>query len=83
MGKNGRPKRNSKITIYVPCEKITVKHHGGIWIQAKRMEKVKQKHQNQRCQNYLNVAKRSGSIVNVPRVYSCAMDALQILKLIG
>ena len=28
---NGRPKITSKIPIYVPYEKITLKHHGGMW----------------------------------------------------
>ena len=28
---NGQPKRTSKITIYVCCEQITVKHHGRMW----------------------------------------------------
>ena len=30
LGQNGRPKSTSKITFYVPCDKITVKHHGGM-----------------------------------------------------
>ena len=30
LGENGIPKRTSKIPIYVPCEKITVKHHVGM-----------------------------------------------------
>ena len=28
---NVQPKRDPKIPIYIPCEKITVKHHGGVW----------------------------------------------------
>ena len=28
LGKNGLPKKAPKIPVYVPCEKITVKHHG-------------------------------------------------------
>ena len=36
LGENGRPKRNAKIPIYVRCEKITVKHHGGICDQNKK-----------------------------------------------
>ena len=33
---NGQPKRNSKISIYVPCEKITVKHYGRMWDPSKK-----------------------------------------------
>ena len=36
LGENGRPNRIPKLPIYVPCEKITVKHHGGMWHQSKK-----------------------------------------------
>ena len=39
LGDNGRPKRYSKIPIYVPCEKITVKHHGGMWYTSNKLQK--------------------------------------------
>ena len=29
---DGQPNITSKLPIYVPCEKIIVKHHGGIWV---------------------------------------------------
>ena len=38
---------------YIYLKKITVKRHGGIWYPSKKLEKVKQKYQNQSCQNYL------------------------------
>ena len=28
---NGRPKITSKLPVYVPCKKFTVKHHCGMW----------------------------------------------------
>ena len=31
LGENVRPKITSKIPIYVPCEKITVKYHDRMW----------------------------------------------------
>ena len=31
LGENGRPKKISRLPIYVPCEKFTVKHHGEMW----------------------------------------------------
>ena len=31
LGDNGRPNQTSKIPMYVPCEKITIKQHGGMW----------------------------------------------------
>ena len=39
LGENVRPKRTSKLPIYVPCEKITVKTHAGIWYPSKKEEK--------------------------------------------
>ena len=33
---NGRPKIASKLPIYVPCEKIKVKHYGGMWDPSKK-----------------------------------------------
>ena len=30
LGENGRPNRTYKLPTYVPCEKITVKNHGGM-----------------------------------------------------
>ena len=35
LGQNRLPKRTSKIPIYVLCEKISVKHHGGMWEPSK------------------------------------------------
>ena len=40
MGENGKPKRTSKLPIFVPCEKVTVKHHGGIWNPIKKNGKI-------------------------------------------
>ena len=31
FGENGRPNKTSKIRIYIPCDKIKVKHHGRMW----------------------------------------------------
>ena len=39
LGDNGQPKRTYKLPIYVPCEKITVKHHGRMWDPSKKKEK--------------------------------------------
>ena len=58
-----------------------MKHHGGMW-DPKKKGKSKQKLQKQRCQNYSKSGKIPGSIVSVPRVYYCAMDDLQIIKLL-
>ena len=52
LGDNGQPKRTSKIKIYFPCDKITVKQFDGMWNLRKKSKKVKQKYQKQRCQNY-------------------------------
>ena len=52
MGNNVLPKRTYKIPIYVPCEKIKVKHHGVMWDPSQKKEKVKQKYQKQHCQKY-------------------------------
>ena len=43
LGDNGKPKRTSEIPIYVPCEKITVKHHGGMWDPSKKKGKSETK----------------------------------------
>ena len=59
LGKIGRPKRTYKLPIYVPCEKITVKHHGRMWDPNKKWKKVKQKYQKQRCQNYYKCVKKN------------------------
>ena len=84
LGGNGRPKRTTKLTIYVPCEKITVEHHGRMWDPSQKREKVKQKYQKQRCQNYSKCGKKTRVYCkSVPRVYCCALDALQIIKLRG
>ena len=42
---NVQPKRTYKIYMYVPCEKIIVKHHGGMWGPSKTNEKWKHKYQ--------------------------------------
>ena len=76
LEKNVRPKQNSKIPIYLPDEKITVKHHDRMWDPSKKKGKVKHRHQKQRCKNYSNSLKITGSIVRVIRVYYCAMDDL-------
>ena len=39
LGENGRSKRTSKLTIYVPCEKFAVKYHGGMWDPSKKGKK--------------------------------------------
>ena len=38
LGQNGKHKRTSKLPIYVPCEKITVKHYGGMWDTSKKIK---------------------------------------------
>ena len=53
FGENGRPKRASKLNIYIPSEKITVKNHVGMWDPSKnKRKKVKQKYKKKHCQNY-------------------------------
>ena len=80
MGDNGQPKINYKISIYVPSEQITAKQYFGMWDPRRRKKKVKHKYQKQLCQNYSNAVKITGYIVSAPRVYSCAMDDLNIIK---
>ena len=79
LGDNGLPKRFYQIPVYTPCDKQQEK----IWqdLESKQKEeKVKLKDQKQRCQKYSKFGKILGSIINVPRVYYCTMDALQIIK---
>ena len=40
---NVSPKRACKIPVYVPCEKITVKHYGGMWETSKKKRKSETK----------------------------------------
>ena len=58
LGDNVITKIACKIPIYIPCDKFTVKHYGGMWdpIKKKR-KKVKQKYQKQHCQNYFRCGK--------------------------
>ena len=58
LEENEEPNRTSKIPIYVSCEKIIVKYHGGMWDPSKK-EKVKQKHQKQCCNNYSKCGKNT------------------------
>ena len=37
--------------IHKSCQKVTVKQYGGMW-DPRKMKKVKQKYQKQRCQKY-------------------------------
>ena len=39
LGDNELTKGAYKLTIYVPCEKITVKQNGGMWYPSKKKEK--------------------------------------------
>ena len=64
LGENGQPNITYKLTIYVPCEKITVKHHGGMWYQSKKWKNGKQKYQKQHCQNYLKCSKKTRVFCN-------------------
>ena len=43
LGDNGRHNRTSKLLIYFPCEKITVKQHGGMWYPSKKKGKSETK----------------------------------------
>ena len=81
FGDNEQPKKASKMTIYVPCEKTRVKYHGGMWYPSKKSKKMKQKYQKQLVRTIKNVVKIPGSTVSVPRIFSCALDALQIINL--
>ena len=40
LGYNGQCNRSSKLPIYVSCEKITVKHHDGMWYPSKKKVKI-------------------------------------------
>ena len=40
---NGKHKRTCKIALYIPCRKITVKHHGRMRDPCLKKEKVKKK----------------------------------------
>ena len=73
LEENGQPKRTSKITIYVPCDKITVKHHGGMWDPNKKRKKVKQKYQKQCCQKYSKCGKNTRGYYKYPRgIFLCS-----------
>ena len=39
LGKNGRPKRTSKIPNFVPSKKVTVRHHGKMRDPSKKSKK--------------------------------------------
>ena len=72
---NCQPNRTYKIPLYVPCEKITVKLHGGMWgsiiIKRKKWNKNIKSGTFRTIQNTL---KLPGSIVSVPGVYYYSLD---------
>ena len=71
------PKRTSKIPIYVPCEKIKLKHHGRMWdLRKEKWNKWNRNIKGRSFRTIKNVVKIPGYIVSVQRIYSCAMDAL-------
>ena len=79
LGQNGRPKSTSKITFYVPCDKITVKHHGRMWDPIRKGKKWNRNIKSRIVRNIQNVVKIPGSIVSVPRLHYCSLGALQII----
>ena len=80
---NGWPKRTCKMPIYVPCEKITVKHHGGMWDPIKKGKKRNKYIKRNAVRTIQNSVEIPGSIVSIPRVYYCALGNLQNIKLRG
>ena len=70
LGDNGRPKRSCKIPICVPCDKMTVKHHGGMWDTSKKNRNKNIK--SNAIRTIQDAVKIPGTIVIVPRVYYCA-----------
>ena len=64
---NGRPKIIYKLPIYVPCEKIIVKHYGGMWDPNKKKEKLKQKYLEQHCKNYSKCGKKTRVYCKCPK----------------
>ena len=83
LGDKGKPERACAMLVYVPHDQVTVKHYFGRWDLIPQKAKVKQKIKISNVTAIMNAVKISGSIVNFPRVYSCALDALQIIKLRG
>ena len=67
-GQNGLPNRIYKLPMYVNCEKITVKHHGGMCDPKKNKGKVEQKYQKQRCQNYSKFSKKTRVDYNCSKI---------------
>ena len=43
LRENVKHKIDCKITVYVPCEKVTLKHYGGMWDLSKKTEKSETK----------------------------------------
>ena len=43
FGDNVKPKRDCKIPVYVPSDKIAVKHYGGMWDPSKKKERSERK----------------------------------------
>ena len=57
FGENGQSNGTYRIPIYVPCEKITLKQHDGMWNPSKKRKRVKQKYQKQSCHKYSKCGK--------------------------
>ena len=83
LGGNVQHQRTSKLPIYVPCEKIIVKHCGGLWGPSKKWKKRNINIKSSVVRTTKNNLKRPGYIVIIRRIYSCAIDALYIIKFRG
>ena len=83
LGENRGPKKISKIPTYVPSEKITVKRHDGMWDSRRKSKKLNKNIKTSAVRTIQSAVKRPGSIVSFPRVYSCALEKFQIIKLRG
>ena len=83
LGDNEITKIACIIPIYVPCEKFTVNHYGGMWelIKTKHKE-VKQNIKRSTIRIITDAVKIPGSILIVPMVYYNSMYVLKIIKFI-
>ena len=81
LGDKGKPERACAMLVYVPHDQVTVKHYFGRWDLIPQKAKVKQKIKISNVTAIMNAVKISGSIVNLSRDYSYALDSFWIKNL--
>ena len=85
LGENVIPKKPSKLPSCVPCENMTVKHHGGMWYPSFKTGK-KVKNRNIKSKIFRTIPdeiKIPPSLISVPMIYYFALDDFQIIKMRG